>query len=147
MFFLVTHQIEAGFGEAESGDLQPTSQKRTHAQQGGDFLGAQHRFCPEGGIVMNNEVLQLEPRLRKETQTYRRYFHRSSEGEADGADDPVPQPISPRPDEAKYSQQQKTYDGHSAFGADKSHCTTFKVRRQRVSSKKWNITWAKNPTR
>src|SRR5271155_3062066 len=95
---------------------------------------------------MDNEVLQFKTRLGKEAQTHGRYFHGPPQGQADGANDSGAQAVGPGPDQAKHCQQHKAEHGHSASGANKSHFTTLKVRRQRVSSKKCSTTCTRNPT-
>src|ERR1035441_10446714 len=62
---VVAHQVDAGLSCAQGGDLESPAEQRTKPDGGGNFLRADHRLRAKCGIVVDDQSLQIEARLRQ----------------------------------------------------------------------------------
>src|ERR1700675_320097 len=133
--FITSHQVDAGLGCAEGGDLESPAEQGTKPDRGGNVLRADHRLRAKCGIVVNDESLKIKARTRQKMKTYVVERNSASESASDGRGNPVSQPVHAGP-EQKQDQQESRDSSHPAPGTYKFHRTILNVRDQRVSSKK-----------
>ena len=63
---IVAHQVDAGLGRTQSRNLQPSSEKGTEADRGGNILRPHHRLRAKCRIVVDHKALEVESRPRQE---------------------------------------------------------------------------------
>jgi hypothetical protein len=61
-------KVDAGFREADGGELDAAKPERTDPEGGTDRVGADDRLRAEGGVFVDNEVVQREAGKREEIQ-------------------------------------------------------------------------------
>src|SRR6266481_532660 len=132
---VVAHQVDAGFGCAQGGNLESSAEERTKPDCGGNVLCADHRLRAKCGIVVDDEPLKIKARPRQKMKTYVVECDPASKSASDGRGNPVSQPVHAGP-EQEQDQQQSRDGSHPAPGTYKFHRTILNVRDQRVSSKK-----------
>src|SRR5208282_273471 len=133
--FLAAHQVDAGLGGTEGGDLNPSAEQGTKSDGGRNFLRADHRLRAKFGIVVDDEPLQVKARPRQKMNSYVVERHLASQSASDGTRNPVSHLVNGRP-EQKQNQHESRDRSHPALGTKEFHRTILSVRDQRVSSKK-----------
>src|SRR5208283_5022254 len=72
---IITHQVDAGLGCAEGGNLKPPAEQGTKSDGGRNFLGADHRLRAKCRIVVDGESLQTKARTRQKMNPYVVEYH------------------------------------------------------------------------
>ena len=69
------NQVEAWLFKVQTTNFEPSANETPQPEPGSHFLGPQHRLRAKPRIVINNEVLEVETRLWKNSQLHPLYFH------------------------------------------------------------------------
>src|SRR4030088_2604411 len=97
--FITSHQVDAGLGCAQRGDLESSAEQGTKPDRGGNILRADHRLRAKCGIVIDDESLKIEARPRQKMKTYVVEGDPASESASDGRGNPISQTVHAGPEQ------------------------------------------------
>ncbi len=132
---VAAHDVDAGLGRAQRGDLKFAAQQGTKTNRGKNILRTDHRLCAEGGVVVNDQAFQIETRSWQNAKAHVLDRNPAAQCRSNRPRNLVAQLAHPGPEQKK-NQQQPRNRRQPAPGTHKIHLTIRNVRDQRVSPKK-----------
>src|SRR5205807_8298137 len=66
---IVAHQVDAGIGCTQGGDLESPAEQGTKPDRRGNVLRADHRLRAKCGVVVDDEPLKIKARSRQKMKT------------------------------------------------------------------------------
>jgi hypothetical protein len=115
------HQIQTGLREVEPPNFQPPVDERNQAQSRRYLARAQHGLGPECGIVIHDQILQIESRPRQQPNLDRADFDRPPNARTDGRNDPRFQAGGAWSEQKQCQQDQGRTHDHAPFGGEYLH--------------------------
>ena len=82
-------EVDAGFGEADGGELDAAAPKGAEAEGGADGVGADDGLVAEGGVFVDDKVLKREAGEREKVEGDFVEMHGAAEAVADAGGDAV----------------------------------------------------------
>jgi hypothetical protein len=98
-------EIDAGVGEADGRELDPAAPQGGDAQGGADGVGADDRFGTEGGVFVDNQIVEDEAGEREQIEAHSVEMDRAAEAVADTVGDALL--IAIHADERREKDQKK----------------------------------------